>query len=46
MITVSCGGGGTGTQSTPVSASSNYSITVYGDSASGQLSTIVNVTVQ
>jgi hypothetical protein len=50
MAGISCGGKSaattTGIQNTAVPASSSYSVTIQGDSASGQLSTIINVIVQ
>src|ERR1700733_3840254 len=50
MAGVSCGGKGTpvstGTQTTAVPASTNYSVTVNGNSGADQLSTTINVTVQ
>jgi hypothetical protein len=45
ISTVSCGGKSSGTQNTAL-AGSNYSVTINGTSASSQLSTLVNITVQ
>jgi hypothetical protein len=45
MITVSCGGGTGVKAAAAVPASSNYSVTIYGDSGSAQLSTVVTVTI-
>jgi hypothetical protein len=44
MMTVSCGGNSAGTQS--ATASSNYSVTIVGNSSSAQFSTAVNITVR
>jgi hypothetical protein len=46
MITVSCGGKSSGTQPSAQVGPGNYSVTINGNSASSQLSTVVNITVQ
>jgi hypothetical protein len=46
MITVSCGGGSSGTQASAQAGPGNYSVTINGNSSSSQLSTVVSITVQ
>jgi hypothetical protein len=46
MITVSCGGGSSGSQASAQAGPGNYSVTINGNSSSSQLSTVVSITVQ
>lgn len=46
MITVSCGGGSSGNQTSAQAGPGNYSVTINGNSSSSQLSTVVTITVQ
>jgi hypothetical protein len=46
LVLASCGGGGPGSSASAVSSASSYSVTVIGNSPSGQISTAITVVVQ